>query len=63
MQSNRVKIARAIVNKDMREFAKEAGYSASLISRVESGDRKVSKRLSKYCEAIIKQFIRNERGV
>lgn len=43
MQSNRVKIARAIVNKDMREFAKEVGYSASLISRVESGDRKVSK--------------------
>jgi transcriptional regulator with XRE-family HTH domain len=57
---NRVKIARAINNQDTREFAKEVGYSASMISRIENGERNVPEKISDYCEVIIKMFVANE---
>jgi len=57
---NRVKIARAISDQDIREFAKEVGYSASMISRIENGERNVPEKIDDYCEVIIKMFVANE---
>jgi ribosome-binding protein aMBF1 (putative translation factor) len=55
--SQTVRAARAIKGMDMRMFANLLGCSYSLISRMESADREVSKKNLIICKNIIKKYI------
>ena len=60
MPYNRVKIARAISEQDLRAFAKETGHSYSFISRVENRKRSVPEKLKDYCDLTIQAFVTDE---
>lgn len=59
----RLKVARAIAQKDSQELAEFFGYSKSYMSKMEVGNRRVPEKVKAWVELTIKRFVKEENNV